>query len=366
MVNYDLNLGYPDLAVVPKELLADLTREIVCSNRGLQYGGDLRGVSFAREAVSRFLSDRTGDPVQPSELMITCGSLQGIDIACRSLTQPGDVVLVESPTFFFAINLLRMSHVELVGVPMRQDGIDLDRLQEVIERHSPRLMYTIPSYQNPTGICATAENRKQLVALAQKHHFVLLEDTAYQFLNFGAPPPPMLKHYDQGSGHVVTVGTFSKLVAPSLRQGWTWATPEQIDLFANYKDDASASTLTCELITEYLRRGGMDQQIAFLQDFYGRKCARMAKAMAEHFPDWVSWTIPDGGFFVWVTLPERLSAKELRTAALARGVDFMLGQGCFVEPVMDRYLRLCFAYIGGDEIEAGVAILGSCLGEMGG
>jgi 2-aminoadipate transaminase len=363
---YDLNLGYPDLDVVPKELLADLTREIVCSNRGLQYGGDLRGVLPVREAVSGFLAGTTGDPVQPSELMITCGSLQGIDIACRSLTRPGDVVLVESPTFFFAINLLQMSHVKLVGVPMRADGVDLDRLQVVIERHSPRLMYTIPSYQNPTGVCATAENRQQLVALAQKHNFVLVEDTAYHFLHFGAPPPPMLKHYDQGNGHVITVGTFSKLVAPSLRQGWLWATPEQIDQFTNYKADASASTLTCELITEYLRRGDMDHQIAFLQDFYGRKCARMAKSLAEHFPEWVSWTIPDGGFFVWVTLPEYMSAKELRTAAQARGMDFMPGQGCFTEPVADRYLRLCFAYIGEDEIEAGVAILGSILREHAG
>jgi 2-aminoadipate transaminase len=364
VINYDLNLGYPDLAVVPKELLADLTRELVCSNRGLQYGGDLRGVQPVREAVSGFLSEHTGDAIQPSELMITVGSLQAIDIACRTLTKPGDVVLVESPTFFFALNLLRMSHVELVGVPMCPDGIDLERLQDVIERRSPRLMYTIPSYQNPTGICATAENRKQLVALAQKHNFVLLEDTAYQFLSFAEPAPPMLKHYDEGSGHVVTVGTFSKLVAPSLRQGWMWATQQQIDLFTGYKSDASASTLTCELITEYLRRGGIDQQIVFLQDFYRRKCACMAKAMAEHFPDWASWTIPDGGFFVWVTLPEHISVKNLRTAAHARGVDFMPGLGCFTEPVTDRYLRLCFAYIGEDEIEAGVATPGSCLRDL--
>ncbi len=365
MVNFDLNLGYPDLAVVPKELLADFTREIVCASRGLQYGGDLRGSVPAREQLAHFLTAQTGDSMGPAELMLTCGSLQGIDIACRSLTRPGDTVFVEQPTFFFAINLLQMSHVKLIGVPLRPDGIDLDELEGLVERYSPRLMYTIPSYQNPTGICASAEKRQKLVDLAREHQFILVEDTAYHFLNFFTPPPPMLKHYDSSGGHVVTVGTFSKLLAPSLRQGWVWGTPEHIELFTRYKADASASLLTSELLAEFLRRGDIEGQIQFLRGFYRQRCARLADAMRKYLPDWVSWTIPDGGFFIWLTLPEHLSASSLRAMTQARGMDFMPGQGCFAEPVADRYLRLCFAYASLDALEAGVAILGSCLQEMG-
>lgn len=363
MKPYDLNLGYPELAAIPKDTLAGIANELLCNSQGLQYGGDLKGVTFAREEVARFLSDQTGDPLDVANLMLTTGSVHGIDVVCRSLTQPGDVVIVERPSFFFAINVLRMSHVELVSVPLCADGIDMDGLQSLIERCGSRLrlLYTIPSYQNPTGLCATADNRQKLVALAQQHNFVVLEDSAYQFLHFDTPAPPMLRHYAHDSDHVVTVGTFSKLLAPSLRQGWIWATPEQIDLFTRYKSDASASLLTCELLTEYLRRGLIQGQINYLRGFYREKARRMIDAMHKYLPTWVSWTIPAGGYFVWLTLPEACTASQLRTVVQARGADFMPGQTCFIEPTADRYIRLCFAYVNADALETGIAILGESL-----
>ena len=243
---YDLKLGYPDMQVAPRQRIAEITAEVLNAGRGWQYGGDLQGILPYREQIARFLTDASGVPVTPGELMGTSGALSAIDIVCRSLTRPGDVVLVEDPTFFFVVQVLRMSRVEVVGVPLCDEGIDLEALEGLAQRYGERLklVYTIPSFQNPTGITAT--NRDALVRVAERHNFTLLEDATYQQLYYDVPPPPYLKLSDT-SGHVVTVGSMSKLMMPSLRMGWIWALPEQIEAFKKFKDDAG-STLTFEIV----------------------------------------------------------------------------------------------------------------------
>jgi 2-aminoadipate transaminase len=362
-MQFDLNLGYPNLDVVPKEILADLANDVICANRGLQYGGDLKGVQVGREHVAQFLQDRTGDPVGPENLLITTGSLQGIDIVCRALCMPGDVVAVESPTFFFGISILQMSHVQVVGVPMLADGVDLDKLDALAAEYGSRfkLLYTIATHQNPTGICTTVEHRRKLMGLAKRRNFTVLEDTAYQFLSYNGEAPPMLRHFDESSDYAVTVGSFSKVIAPSLRQGWIWAPPEQIEQFVTYKSDASASLLTTEILVEYLKRGGIDAQIAFLRESYGRRCSVMAEALKAHMPEWATWDVPKGGFFIWVRLWPEFSATRLREMTRARSMDFMPGKFSYPDDVEDRYVRLCFTYADEDALEPGVAILGECL-----
>src|SRR5581483_5715995 len=364
-IRYDLNTGYPHLSVIPRDALARLSNELICANRGLQYGGDLKGVLFGREAVANFLQRHTDSAVQPSDLILTSGSLQGIDIACRALCIPGDVVAVESPTFFFAISILRMSHVKVIGVPMTPEGIDLDALDALAEKYGARLrmLYTMQTYQNPTGLCTAAAHREKLVALAKRRQFAILEDTAYQFLHYGPPPPPMLRHFDPGGGTVITVGTFSKIIAPSLRQGWLWSTREQTQLFATYKADASASLLTTEMLSEYLKQEDIDAQIAFLQDTYRRRRDKMVEALKQYLPDGAEWIAPQGGFFVWIVLPPHLSATELRALTQAQGMDFMPGQISFAGETADRYVRLCFTYAEEEALDAGIAVLGACLKE---
>jgi len=363
---YDLNLGYPDLATVPNTLLAGISSAVLQTGRGLQYGGDLRGILPARQQIAGFLCKQYGRDVQPNELMIATGSVQALDVICRTLTKPGDVVIVESPTFFFAVELFRMSHVEVVGVPINAEGIDLDALQGLIDQYGSRIrfLYTIPSYQNPTGYCASADNRRRVVELARQHDFTVLEDSAYHLLYFHDAPPPLMREFDEDSGHVVTVGTFSKLLAPSLRQGWIWATPEQITRFVSFKTDASTSTLTCEILADYLRRDDINQQIAYLRDFYGRKCARMLEALQRYMPDGVTWTVPGGGFYIWATLPQGIAAKQLRSIVQAQGADFMPGQAAYAGPAEDRYMRLCFAYIAEDLLDGAAQILAAGIRDM--
>ncbi|MEP7294162.1 MAG: PLP-dependent aminotransferase family protein, partial [Chloroflexota bacterium] len=340
---YDLKLGYPDIKVAPRQRFGEITVEVLSSGRGWQYGGDLQGILPYREQIARFLTDAAGVPVTTAELMGTSGALSAVDIVCRTLTRPGDVVVVEDPTFFFVVHVLRMCHVEVVGVPLCEQGIDLDALEGLVERYGERLklVYTIPSFHNPTGVTAT--NRNALAQMAQRHNFTLLEDATYQQLYYGEPPPPYLKLSDQ-SGHVVTVGSMSKLLMPALRIGWIWALPEQIERFKMFKDDAG-SALTSEIVADFMRSGEFMGQVEFARNLYARKHEIAVAALDRYAPAWLGWSAPGGGFFIWGTLPEGLTAERLKPFATERGVSFMSGRDSYVNPPDDQHIRVCFAML---------------------
>jgi DNA-binding transcriptional MocR family regulator len=358
---YDLKTGYPTASLVPRERLSVIVGEVLRSGRGWQYGGDLQGILPAREQIARFLSEASEVSVTPAELMITGGALNAIDIVCRALTQPGDVVLVEDPTFYFVTHILRMSQVEVVGVPLDAEGIDLKALQDLITRYGKRLrlLYAIPSFQNPTGITATHENRATLVELARQHNITVIEDSTYQLLYYDSPPPPYLKTYDN-SGHILSVGSMSKLAMPALRTGWIWAQPEQIKAFKKFKDDAG-STFTAEIVADFIRSGQFNEQVEYARNLYARKHDRMIAALDRCAPDWLDWSAPGGGFFVWATLPEPLTAAQIAPLAREREVDFFAGRDCYVTPPDDRHLRLCFALLDDDALEEGIARLSESL-----
>jgi DNA-binding transcriptional MocR family regulator len=358
---YDLKTGYPDINLVPRERISEITAEVLRSGRGWQYGGDLQGTLPTRQPLAQFVSQASGVPVTPEEVMITGGALTAIDIACRSLTQPGDVVVVEDPTFYFVAQVIRMSHDEVVSVPLKVDGIELDALSALCDRFGERLkvVYAIPSFQNPTGITAT--NRAALAELAQRRNFTVIEDSTYQLLYFEAPPPPYLKTYDP-SGHVITVGSFSKLLMPSLRSGWIWALPDQIQEFKKFKDDAG-STLTAEIVGDYIKSGELPGQIEHARQLYASRHNVMVAALDRYAPAWLDWSAPNGGFFVWATLPEGMTAVQVEPLAAARGVSFMAGRNCYIDPHDDRHLRLCFAKMEEAVLTEGIARLSNALNE---
>ncbi|MCC6803713.1 MAG: PLP-dependent aminotransferase family protein [Anaerolineae bacterium] len=354
---YDLKTGYPSMELVPRDRLSELTAQVLGSGRGWQYGGDLRGILAIREQIARFLTETSPASVTPDHLMMTAGAIAATDLVCRAVTKPGDVVVVEDPTFYYMVGILRMSHVEVVGVPLRAEGIDLDALKSLIDRYGERLklVYAIPSFQNPTGITAT--NRAALAEMARRHNFHVLEDSTYQLLYYGDnPPPPYLKTYDD-SGRVITVGTMSKLLMPSLRLGWVWAQPEQIQAFKEFKDDAG-SALVAEVVGDYMRSGEFAEQVERARRLYARKHDRIAASLDRYAPDWLEWSAPGGGFFIWATMPEPLTATKLLPFAQQREVSFFNGRDCYANAPHDRGLRLCFAKIeDDDDLEEAVARL---------
>jgi 2-aminoadipate transaminase len=363
---YDLKTGYPHLSIVPRDRLAQLSAELFMRDRPLQYVGDMRGDTWTREQVGAWLSATTGVSVGVLDLQITGGAISSTDQICRYITQPGDLVLVENPTFYFIIHKLELSHVQVMGVPMLADGVDIDRLEAICKAHGERisLFYAIPTYHNPTGYNYTAEKRQRLIDLAHQYDFTIIEDATYQFLYYKDEPPPMLRAYDTDSGRVITTASFAKLIMPSLRIGWIWATPAQVDALLPFKTTAT-SVFMSQLVGEVIHQGDIQPQLARTREIYGNKHDLMVRTLQDHAPNWLDYVVPNGGYFIWVTLPDGLLASDVLVAANARGVDFALGQRAFVhEDAPDNTMRICFAMREDNVIVDGIKLLCEVLHQM--
>ena len=354
-LKYDLNTGYPDLSLVPRGRLLEHLDGIFDAGRGMQYTGSLQGVASVREPVADFLTRSLGVPVPPDELMIIPGTLYGIDLVCRTVARPGEIVLVEEPTFFFAVHLLKMSHVEVIGVPMGSAGIDLNALEDALRRYAGRvrLIYTIPSYHNPTGNCATAANRAGLARLAAQYDVLALEDATYQVLYYGDPPPPALKTFDSGGEHIALTASVSKILMPSLRMGWIWASKTWIRRFLDYHTN-STPVLSADLVADYMASGEIDGQLTAVRAMLRRKHDTVMAALRENAPDWLEWNAPNGGYFLWARLPEGITATQVEQGAAERDLAVMRGSLSYAQPKDDQTLRLCFAMLPESDLIAAV------------
>ncbi len=361
----DFKTGYPDLALVPRDLLLAITTDLLRENRGMQYAGDVAGSQPAREQIAAMLHELYGIPVQTNELILTTGALASIDIVCRALTSPDDVVIVESPTFYFAVTIIEACRVQIVSVPMGHDGINLSALELALRQYGSRVkvVYTIPAFHNPTGICATVENRRGLIALARQYGFTILEDATYQPLYFESPPPPLIQSLDD-SGRVATVASVSKLIMPALRLGWIYAPADKIALYKRGKADGASSLLSSEIVASFAERGEFLPQVERARALYKRKHHAMVSALDRYAPAWLEWDAPNGGYFVWAKVPPHVSVKALLGRANTLGVDFFAGSASFVDGNDDSHLRLCFALMSEDEIEQGIARLSEALHEF--
>lgn len=361
-VLYDFKTGYPDLSLIPRERIDQFMHAIMLHSDALQYAGELPGTMRARTQIARLVAELYGMPTSVEEVIVTTGALSSADTTCRALTQPGDVVIVESPTFFFAVTIFQMSRVQVVGVPIRSDGIDLEALERTLKEYGSRvkLFYAIPAFHNPTGICYSVENRKALLALAERHNFTILEDVTYQPLYYGAAPPPIIRSFDT-SGRVVTIASVSKLVMPALRVGWVYAAPPMIATIQRFKGDGGTSMFNTEVVSAYIESGEFGAQIEAARRFYARKHDVMAAAMDRHMPDWLNWSAPGGGYFIWASVPDGMSAASVIQAAQAHGIEIFPGAASYADVKDDSHLRLCFAYLPEPMIEAGIAAFGKVL-----
>jgi 2-aminoadipate transaminase len=363
MATYDLRTGYPDTQrLVPHRILSDITSELLLNDRGTQYSGTLVGPVAEREALADFITQVAHDSAHPDHLLMASGALEAINIVTRTVAQPGDVLVVEDPTFFFVLRLFHAAHLTIETVPMTPDGLDLAALEALAQRYGERLaaLYTIPSFHNPLGVTTQPAHRQALVRLAQQYDFTVIEDATYQWLHFDEAAPPLCSHYDDSDEHIVTVGTFSKIIMPAIRQGFIWSTPEQIKRFSAFKD-FTVSTLNAGLLGEFIRRGHIHTQLENARLLYKEGRDNLCAALQAHLPDWVQWSRPDGGFFVWLTLPEQMQAEKLLEIAKTRDLDFMPGHAAFAKEVPDRYVRLSFTMCHGDDLHAAAQRLADCL-----
>jgi 2-aminoadipate transaminase len=350
--------GFPDPSTFPKDVLGDIAARLVAQDVAvaLQYS-PTEGLPGLRDYLAGRIETLQGRRPDATGLMVTSGGIDCMELMAKSLVDTGDVVVVEAPTYLGAIMAFRGYEADVRGVPMDDDGMRVDVLADLLATGlRPKMLYTIPDYQNPTGLSLSEPRRRALVELARRYHFLILEDVAYRELYFAEPgqtQPPTL--WSLAPDVVVQAGTFSKTFFPGVRLGWAAGPSEVIKqlVTAKQNSDQCSGALGQRMLEEYGRGGHLDRQLVASRALYASRSGLMAKALAEHMPEGTSWTTPGGGFFTWVTAPDGIDTVALSPAASARKVAYVPGTPFYAEGGGVSQLRLAFSRVADDLIDEG-------------
>ncbi len=350
--------GNPSEEALPDTACAELAREALLRDgkRILQYGAT-EGYPPFLESLLAYLKENYRFPVEAANVLPLSGSSQGIDLLCKAFTDPGDTVLLESPTFLGNMQTMRIYGQRLVPVESDEQGVLPESLENAVKRERPKLLYIIPTFQNPTGRTLAAERRKPIAKMAEKYGFLVVEDDPYRDLRYTGTPLPPIKEYDE-SDHVVYMGSFSKIISPGLRVGYMVANAEIISKCAIGKQgtDLHTANLTQALVDAYLRKGLLAPHIAEILPGYRAKLNAMLSELAS-FPEGVSYTRPEGGLFLFVTMPEGFDAGATFREAVERGVAYVPGTSFYPEGGHENTLRLNFSNSTLAQIHDGMGIL---------
>jgi 2-aminoadipate transaminase len=352
--------GFPDPATFPRDVLGEIAARLIATDVAvaLQYS-PTEGLPGLRDYVAGRLASQQGRRPAAGELMITSGGIDCMELIAKSMVDTGDVVVVEAPTYLGAIMAFRGYEADLRGVPMDDDGMRVDVLADLLATGlRPKVLYTIPDHQNPTGLSMAADRRAELVDLARRYHFLILEDVAYRELGFEDTAPPSL--WSQAPDVVVQAGTFSKTFFPGVRLGWAAGPSEIITqlVTAKQNSDQCSGALGQRMLEEYGRGGHLDRQLVESRALYARRAALMNEALRAHMPDGTTWTSPRGGFFTWVTAPDGVDTVALSPAASARKVAYVPGQPFYPGQGGATQMRLAYSRVSDELIDEGARRLG--------
>ncbi|MBM7619716.1 2-aminoadipate transaminase [Bacillus tianshenii] len=359
-----LNSGYPAPALVPDQELKAAVVRLLDEERDLplHYLGSPH-IDKLKEQIQDRLDER-GMRVSKEELLVTSGACQAIDLIARILLDEESVVAIEAPTYMEALEIFRNYTNQYISIPVDEHGLQTDLLEKELEERKrtglslPRFLYTIPTFQNPTGTTLTLERRKHLLELASTYNFLIVEDDAYGELAFGESPET-LKAMDK-EGRVLHIGSLSKVVAPGMRIGWVAGASDFITTLCWFKKDLEHPFAHSTMAT-YLENIDFKVRLEMLKNTYREKCAVMLSALQENMPESVTWYVPKGGYFAWVRLPG-VDTSELLEKAMAEGVAYIPGKHFFLDSVEGKeYLRLSFSYADEKEIGEGIKKLGKLI-----
>ncbi|WP_133646783.1 PLP-dependent aminotransferase family protein [Paraburkholderia flava] len=361
--------GYPasdlfDVAGLEAAAARAATQPSLC----LQYG-PTDGLPALKEELAQLMT-RRGTPCAPQDLLVTTGSQQGFDLLLRVLVAPGDTVLVEQPAYPATLQALRLQQANIVTLPVDRDGLDVAALEAMLAANpsmQPKLLYTVPTFANPTGATLTRERRVSLLKLAARHRFLIVEDDPYGDLRFAGDPVPSLlalaADIEGVRDWVVHFSSLSKIVAPGLRVGWTIAPAEIVRrcVVAKQTVDLCSSPWTQAIAAAYLADGALERHLPHIAAAYARKCAALCDALDAQLAQDIALHRPDGGMFVWARLRNGHDASAWLQACIAQNVLFVPGVAFYHDAVDRASLRLSFAAPGIADIETGVERLGTAL-----
>ncbi len=366
--------GHVDPNVFPIGQLQEASRLAISerAQQTLNYGPSLGNATLRTFLRTRFARCE-GLALEPSELLLTAGVSSALDMVVRVFTQPGDTVLVEAPSYHDALTIIRDYPVRLASVPLDDQGLLTDALAERLEHlvrtgERPVMLYTIPSFQNPSGFTMSAVRRDQVIDLAAQYRLLIVEDDVYRDLYFEGPPPESLFALDDDRT-TIRLGSFSKVLAPGLRLGWAMGSAERIERLVNsglIQSGGGANPFSAATVAAFCEQGWLDPHIEQLQRVYRQRRDVVLGALEDHMPRGVRWNRPGGGFFIWLELPESVSSRAVLQTAERHGITFIAGPSFYAENPTDgeRYIRLPFSFVPPHELVRAVGVLAETIGDL--
>jgi 2-aminoadipate transaminase len=357
--------GFPNPKTFPTEQLDELVAQILRDDAAvaLQYAPS-EGLPSVREFLVERQEQLQGRRPETAELIVTSGGMECLTLTCQALLDPGDAIVVEAPTYLGALMAFRGYGPVIHSVPMDEDGMLVDALAERLDGGlRPKFVYVIPEFQNPSGRTLTLERREALVALCRRHGVLILEDVAYREISFDGSALPSL--WSLGPDVVVQAGTFSKIFCPGVRLGWAVGPSEVVAQLGAAKQttDQCAGAFGQRLVEAYGRAGHFERQIPVARELYGSHWRTVERALREHLPEGCTWSVPTGGFFTWLTLPEQVDAIAMRSAAVEAGVAYVAGKPFYAGGEGSNELRLSFSFLPEGELAVAVQRLGGVIAD---
>ncbi len=355
--------GLPSPESFPIEEIADIAKDVVLSygKWALQYGPTEGDPRLKEEIIKMMKKD--GQDVKQENIMITTASQQGLDLVGRCFINPHNPIIVGKPTYVGAISAFKSYLSDFVGIELDNDGMSIESLRKTLQSmrlqaNLPKFIYIIPDFQNPSGITMSLERRKEILKLAKEYQIMIIEDTPYRQLRYVGKSVPSLYELDNGEGYIISLHTFSKILFPGLRLGWIVASKEVIEKFVIAKQamDLCTPPFTQSIAYEFCKRGLMDKHIKKIVNLYRKKREVMLKAMDEFMPKHpeVRWTKPDGGLFLWMTLPEYFDVDKMFYEAIDEKVAYVTGTAFYPDCGGKNNFRINFSFPTEDKIVEGI------------
>ncbi|MFL5894808.1 MAG: PLP-dependent aminotransferase family protein [Thermoleophilaceae bacterium] len=362
--------GLPDTSTFPPDTFAAVAQRIAAEScaKALQYG-PTEGLVETKDCIAEVMRAE-GMRVDPEDVVVTTGGQQVIDLVTKTLVDPGDVIVAEAPTYPGAVPTFYSYQADVVQIEMDRDGMRTDLLEEALDRleaegRRPKFIYTVPTFQNPAGVTMALDRRRRLVEIANERELLVLEDNPYGMLRYEGEGLPPLRVLD-GGVYVMYLGTFSKILSPGIRLGWVVAPPPVLEKISLGKQaaDLCTSTLSQLMVQAYFQETRWRDYVESLTEVYRDRRDTMLDALAEFFPREAEWTRPQGGMFIWVTLPDFIDTTDLLARALRDNVAFVPGAAAYLDGRGHNSMRLNFSAVSSDDIREGIRRIGEVVKEQ--
>ena len=360
----NFGIGQPSTDLLPLEIVKVASDHFFKNAlpQEINYG-PAKGDEPFLSSLAAFLSRQYGKQANINSLFTTNGNSQALDFVCSTFSNPGDTIFIEEPSYFLAAKIFRDNHLNIVGVPTDEEGLDIDRLEEMLKKNNPSLLYTIPVYHNPGGQTMSVSKRNRLIELSKKHGFLIIADEVYQMLNYYKKPPAAFGTMID-SHTVVSLGSFSKILAPGMRLGWIQTSPKLIaSLTASgfINSGGCVNQFTANIVRCTMELGLLETHLEIIRDTYRSRLEAMDAALSKAFGEVMTWTSPKGGYFFWLQLNENIDTGKLRHRAVDYKTGFQAGERFSSTGKLKNYLRLSFACYNEAEIRKGITRLKGAL-----